>query len=135
MQLINYLRFDGRCQEAFEFYEQCLGGKIETMMPHEGSPIAEHVKPEWRSKIMHATLRTGDALLMGSDVPPEHYSPMKGASVMIYVEGAGNAERIFADLSKDGQIDMPLQQTFWAARFGILHDRFGIFWMLNCEQA
>ena len=135
MQLNPYLTFSGQCEAAFRFYEKVLGGKIEAMMPHAGTPAAEHVPPEWRSKIMHARLTVGDKVLMGSDAPPAHHEPMKGFSVTLGVEDPADAERIFHALAENGTVRMPIQQTFWAARFGMLVDRFGTPWMINCERA
>jgi PhnB protein len=135
MQLNPYLTFNGQCEAAFKFYEKVLGGKVEAMMPHEGSPMAEHVPPEWRSKIMHARLSVGDNLLMGSDAPPDHYEQMKGFSVTLGIDDPGLAERLFHALSENGTVQMPIQKTFWAARFGMLVDQFGTPWMINCEQA
>jgi PhnB protein len=131
----SYLTFNGQCEAAFKFYEQCFGGKIEGLMPYEGTPAAEHVPPEWRKRIMHAALKVGGELLMGSDAPPDHYEQPKGFSVSLQVDNAPDAERIFSALAQNGQVRMPLQQTFWAARFGMLVDRFGIPWMVNCEKA
>ena len=85
MQLNPYLLFNGQCEAAFKFYEKILGGKIEAMMPHEGTPAAEHVPPDWRKKIIHARLSMGDVVLMGSDAPPDRYEAMKGFSVTIGV--------------------------------------------------
>ncbi len=133
MQLTPYLTFNGRCEEAFQFYEQCLGGRIEAMMPHEGTPAAEHVPAEWRSKILHARLVIGDAVLMASDAPPDRYEQPKGISVSLGLTDTAQAERIFQALSEGGTVQMPLQQTFWAARFGMVVDRFGTPWMINCE--
>ena len=135
MQLNPYLTFNGQCEAAFKFYEKVLGGKIEAMMPHEGSPMAEHVPPEWRSKIMHARLRIGDVMLMGSDGPPDHYEPMKGFSVTLGIDDPREAERVFRALSENGTVQMPIQKTFWAERFGMLVDQFGTPWMVNCEEA
>jgi PhnB protein len=135
MQLNPYLTFGGQCESAFKFYAKVLGGKIEAMMPHEGTPAAEHVPPEWRSKIMHARLTVGDKVLMGSDAPPAHHEPMKGFSVTLGIEDPADAERIFHALAENGTVRMPIQQTFWAARFGMLVDRFGTPWMINCERA
>jgi PhnB protein len=134
MQLNPYLTFGGQCEAAFKFYAKVLGGKIEAMMPHEGTPAAEHVPPEWRSKIMHARLTVGDKVLMGSDAPPAHHEPMKGFSVTLGIEDPADAERIFHALAENGTVRMPIQQTFWAARFGMLVDRFGTPWMINCER-
>jgi PhnB protein len=135
MQLNPYLTFNGNCEAAFKFYAQVLGGKIEAMIPHEGTPAAEHVPPEWRSKIMHARLTAGDKVLMGSDAPPDRYEAMRGFSVTIGLTDTAEAERIFQALAENGTVHMPLQQTFWAARFGMLVDRFGTPWMINCEPA
>ena len=134
MQLNPYLTFDGRCEAAFRYYEKVLGGKIVAMMPHEGTPAAEHVPPEWRKKIIHARLVFGDKLLMGSDAPPDRYEEPKGFSVTIGVDTAAEAERIFHALADNGTVRMPLQETFWAIRFGTLVDQFGIPWMVDCER-
>src|SRR5439155_23361729 len=88
---------------------------------------------EWRKKILHARLVVGDAVLMGGDMPPERYESPKGFSVTIGVTEPTEAERIFKALSENGTVTMSLQQTFWAVRFGMLVDRFGIPWMVNCE--
>jgi PhnB protein len=135
MQLNPYLTFNGRCEEAFKFYEQVLGGKIEAMIPHEGTPVAEHVSPEWRSKIIHASLRVGDNVLMGSDAPPKRYEEAKGFSVSLGVDDVAEAERIFHALAKNGKVRMPIQETFWADRFGMLVDQFGTPWMVSSDKA
>ncbi|HXL45300.1 MAG TPA: VOC family protein [Candidatus Binatia bacterium] len=133
MQLNPYLGFNGQCEAAFKFYERCLRGKIEAMLSHEGTPMENQVPAEWRKKILHARLVVGDAVLMGGDMPPERYEAPKGFSVTIGVTEPAEAERIFKALSENGTVTMPLQQTFWAVRFGMLVDRFGIPWMVNCE--
>lgn len=133
MQLNSYLHFNGRCEEAFKFYEKVLGGKIEAMFSHEGTPAAEQVPPEWRKKIMHARLNVGDQVLMGSDVPPGHYNQPQGFRVNISIKDPADAERIFKALANEGKVTMPLEKTFWAQRFGMLSDQFGTPWMINCE--
>ena len=133
MQLNAYLVFNGQCEAAFKFYEQVLGGKILAMFTHAGTPVAEHVPPEWLNKIMHVTLKVGDSVLMGSDAPPDRYKKPEGFSVNIAVNDVAEAERIFPALAEDGTVGMPIQQTFWAERCGMLTDRFGIPWMVNCE--
>ncbi|MBI1895923.1 MAG: VOC family protein [Acidobacteria bacterium] len=135
MEIIPYLVFSGQCETAFRFYEQCLRGKIEAMLPHAGTPAEAHVPPEWRSKIMHARLVVGDAVLMGSDAPPDRYQAPQGFSVTLQMKDPAEADRIFHALAENGTVRMPIQQTFWAVRFGMLVDRFGIPWMVNCEQA
>lgn len=135
MQANPYLFFDGQCKEAFEFYANLLGGKIDAMLTHEGTPAANHVPAEWRSKIIHARLALGNQMLMGSDAPPEHQQKPQGFSVNINVENPDEAERIFNALKENGKVTMPFGETFWAVRFGMLVDRFGIPWMVNCEKA
>jgi PhnB protein len=129
-----YLTFNGQCETAFKFYEKCLGGKIEAMFTHEGTPAAQHVPAEWRKKILHTRLTVGDQVLMGSDAPPDRYEKPQGFSVSLNVDKPAEAERIFHALAENGNVQMPLEQTFWAVRFGMCVDRFGIPWMVNCEQ-
>jgi PhnB protein len=135
MQLNPYLLFNGNCEVAFKFYERVLGGKIVAMFPHEGTPAANQVRPEWRSKMIHARLVVGDKVLMGSDAPPDRYETMKGFSVSLGIEDPAEAERIFHALAENGTVRMPIQQTFWALRFGMLVDQFTTPWMINCEKA
>src|SRR5215475_7168 len=134
MRLNAYLNFNGQCEAAFKFYERCLGGKIEAMMPHAGTPAEEHVAPEWRNKILHARLIVGEDALMGSDAPPDRYEAPKSFAVSLQIDDPTDAERIFRELAENGIVQMPIQQTFWAYRFGMLVDRFGIPWMINCEK-
>lgn len=134
MKLNPYLMFNGQCEAAFRFYERSLGGKIAMMMTHESSPMAGQVPPEWGKKIMHATLVVGDQVLMGSDAPPGHYKQPAGFSVAIGINVVADAERIFQALAENGTVQMPMQETFWALRFGMLVDQFGIPWMINCEK-
>ncbi|SRR5260370_40492240 len=134
MQLNPYLTFNGQCEEAFKFYEKALGGKIVGMMRHEGTPAAEQVPPAWRHKIMHAYMNVGGGALMGSDAPPERYAEPKGFSVALQIDDPAEAERVFKTLAEKGTVHMAIQQTFWAQRFGMLVDRFGIPWMVNCGK-
>lgn len=135
MQLNPYLLFNGNCEEAFKFYEKVLGGKIEAMMTHAGTPAEAHTPSEWRDKIIHARMTVGDRVLMGSDAPPQHYEKPAGFSVCLSPKAPAEAERIFNALAENGTVKMPFGQTFWAFRFGMLVDRFGIPWMINCEKA
>jgi len=134
MQLNPYLFFNGNCAAAFKFYEKCLGGKILMMMTHAESPAADQVAPEWREKIIHARMTVGDTTLMASDAPPGRQEEMKGFSVSLNVDTPTDAERIFKALATNGTVRMPMEQTFFAARFGMLVDQFGTPWMINCEQ-
>jgi len=134
MKLNPYLSFSGQCEAAFRFYEQCLGGHIEGMMRWGESPMTEQVSPEWRNKIMHAQLTVGDQELMGADSPPEQFEEPKGFSILISVEDPSKAEQVFQSLAENGTVKMPIQETFWATRFGMLVDQFGIPWMINCDK-
>jgi PhnB protein len=135
MQLNPYLTFNGNCEQAFKFYAEILGGKIEMMMNHAESPMADQVPADWRKKIIHARMTIGDKVLMGSDAPPDRYEKAQGFSISLTMDKPSDAERMFKALSSGGIVQMPLQKTFWSAAFGVLVDRFGIPWMVSCEQA
>ena len=135
MQLNAYLNFNGDCQAAFRFYEKCLGGTIVAMQTHGESPMADKVPPAWRDRILHARLEVGEAALMGADAPPEHYQKPQGLYVSLSVAEPEDAERIFKALAENGTVQMAIQRTFWSLRFGMLVDRFGTPWMVNCNQA
>ena len=113
MRLNPYLNFNGQCEEAFKFYEKCLSGKIEMMLPHAGTPAAGHVPAEWQNKIMHARLTMGENVLMGSDVPPDRYKVPSGFSVTLQIKNPAEAERIFSALSEKGTINMPIRAAKW----------------------
>ena len=130
MQIVPYLSFNGQCEEAFRFYGKCLGGKVE-IRTFSDSPMAKELSPEWHGRVMHAQLVTGDALLMGSDGPPDQPEEMKGVHVALMIRNAVEAERVFNTLAEGGAVRMPLAETFWALRFGILVDKFGTAWMIN----
>jgi PhnB protein len=134
MQLSPYLNFNGQCEAAFKFYERVLGGKIEAMITYAGTPAEEHAPPELRNKILHARLIVGSDALMGSDAPPDRYDAPKGFSVSLQIDDPADAERIFHALTENGIVQLPIQQTFWAERFGMLVDQFGIAWMVNCGK-
>lgn len=135
MQLNQYLFLSGDCEEAFQIYQRVLGGEITLMLKHAGTPAASHVPPEWQDKIMHACLELGHAKLMGSDAPPGRAKPPGGFSVQISTGSVAEAERVFAALAEGGEVTMPLGETFWSERFGMLTDRFGVPWMINCEPS
>ena len=135
MQINSYLLFTGNCEEAFKSYEKLLGGKIEFKMTHGESPAAGQVPSEWRNKIMHVRLSTSGGVLMGSDAPPGRQAKAQGFSVSVSVDDPAEADRIYNGLAEGAKaIGMPIQETFWARRFGMLTDRFGIPWMVNCEK-
>ncbi len=135
MKLSPHLSFNGQCQEAMEFYQRCLGGKIQHMLTYGDSPLSDRVPPDWCGKILHTTFAIGQSILYAEDTPPDQYQPPKGFQLTIGVPDAAEAERIFRELSEGGFVRMPLQKTFWAIRFGVLVDRFGISWKVNCPGA
>jgi PhnB protein len=127
------LSFDGQCEAAFKLYERCMNGKIAFMLTYRDSPMANSAPPEWSGKIAHATLVVGNTRLQGSDPAPGAYVSPRGFCIMLH-PAERDAERLFTDLAEGGTVQMPLQETFWAARFGLVTDRFGIPWAINCER-
>ena len=134
MKLHTYLNYGGNCEQAFRFYEQHLGGKITMMMTHGQQPNPNDVSPDWKNAILHARITIGEAELMGADVPPERFQPMRSAYLSLIVDSIDEAERIYALLSDGGQIFMPMEETFFAFRFAMLRDRFGTSWMILHER-
>lgn len=122
-----YLNYAGNCEEAFRFYEQHLGGRMATLMRHEENPRA-NLPAGFGKKILHAHLDLGNSALLGADVPGAQ--PMRSAYVSLTLDSAADAERVYALLSDGGEIFMKMEQTFFAARFAMLRDRFGTSWML-----
>jgi len=133
MQMNPYLSFKGECEAAFKFYERCLGGQLGAIFRYAGTPLANQVPADWSDKVMHGSLKVGDQVVMGGDVAPDRYEEPKGFSMSLHIKSMADAERVFHELAKGGRIVMPLERTFWAARFGMLVDRFGIPWLINCE--
>jgi PhnB protein len=135
IKLVNYLNFGGNCATAFKYYERVLNGKMLMMMTHGDMPAQDQaqVPPDWKKLIMHARLAIGDQLLMGSDSPPDRFEKPQGMWVALQLDDPKDADRIFAALADNGNVHMPIQQTFWAVRFGMVIDQFGIPWMVNCE--
>jgi PhnB protein len=137
MQLNSYLHFSGQCEDAFKFYEKCLGGKIEGFFRYEGAPVPEGQKMPagWGNKIMHVRMTIGDQVLMGMDAPPERFHKPQGFHVNIGVKNVPEGKKIFEALSEKGKVSMPFGPTFWAPGFGMLVDQFDTPWMVNCEKA
>jgi PhnB protein len=133
MQVHPYLSFDGRCEAAFKFYEQCLGGRLGPIFRYADSPLVDEVPADWQDKVMHGSLTVGGQVLMGADVAPDRYEAPKGFSLSVQITNTADAERVFRALSEDGRILVPLDKTFWADRFGMVVDRFGMPWLINCE--
>jgi len=135
MQMNAYLSFKGQCEAAFTFYEQCLGARLGPIFRYAGTPMAETVPGEWQDKVMHASVTVGEQVLMGGDVVPERYEEPKGFSLSLHMKDARKADLVFHELAKEGRVLLPLEKVFWAERFGMVIDRFGIPWMINCEGA
>ena len=133
MKMQTYVNFAGQCAEAFRFYEKHLGGTIGMIMTHAQAPDQSQIKPEWKDAVLHARISIGDTELMGADIP--NAQPMRSAYLTLSVDRDMEAERIFAALADGGEILMPLEETFFASRFGQLRDRFGINWMILHERA
>jgi PhnB protein len=131
MQINPYVIFDGQCREAFTTYEKCLGGTAQ-LMTYGDSPQMDG-PPQPADHIMHAHLEAHGAVLMGSDGPGGD-GPKESVWVSLTVEAVDEAERIFGELGNGGHIVMPIGETFWAQRFGMLKDRFGVSWMVNCSK-
>lgn len=134
MNLTIHLAFDGCCEEAFRFYEKCLGGKIIVMMRWSDTPMSSEAPSGWGDKILHATLEVAGSRLAGSDTMPGRYEGSKGFHVLLSVDDPAEAERIFSALAVKGAVTVPLEKTFWAVLFGEVTDRFGVSWEINCEQ-
>ncbi|HEX7360269.1 MAG TPA: VOC family protein [Bryobacteraceae bacterium] len=135
MQVNPYLFFNGQCEAAFQFYEQCLGGKIVAIHRFEGSPMTGQVPSDWGNKVMHISLQVGSQVLMGSDATGEHYQKPQGFRICLGFKNTADGERVFKALVEGGTAHMPFQKTFWSEGFGMLSDRFGIPWMISCESA
>jgi PhnB protein len=133
MQMNTYLSFHGECEAAFKFYEECFDGKLGEIFRYAGTPMANQVPADWQDKVMHGSVAIGEQVLMGGDVAPERYEKPQGFSLSLQIKSTTQAERIFRLLAKDGMVVMPLEETFWADRFGMIVDRFGIPWLINCE--
>jgi PhnB protein len=128
------LIFNGECDAAFKLYQQCLGGAVTFRLTWGDSPMADQAPPEWRNKILHATLTVGGTAISGGDVLPSRYERPQGFQLQINLDDVGAAERIFTQFADGGLVTHSLQQTFWAQRFGAVVDRFGIPWAVNCGE-
>jgi PhnB protein len=137
MQIQPYLFFDGRCEEAIEFYKSRLGAKVEMLMRYKESPEPPPpgmVPPGSENKVMHSSLRVGDAVVMASDGNCGGQPSFQGFSLSITVADEAEAERRFAALADGGKVQMPLAKTFFSPRFGMVADRFGVSWMIIVPQ-
>ena len=133
MEVSAYLSFKGDCEAAFKYYEEALGAELGLLFRYADSPMVEVLPEGWGNKIMHGSVRIGGKLLEGADAPPERYEKPQGFSLSLNVPSASEAERLFEKLGDGGRGVYPIAKTFWSERFGMVVDRFGIPWMINCE--
>lgn len=134
MKLYTYLNYGGNCRQAFEFYAAHLGGTITSVTTHGEQPSSENVPADWRNAVLHARMELGETILLGADIPPDRFMPMRSAYLTLMADSDQEAERIYALLSAGGQVFMPMEETFFARRFAMLRDRFGTSWMLLHER-
>jgi PhnB protein len=128
------LVFNGECDAAFNLYQGCLGGTVTFRLTWGESPMADLAPADWRDKILHATMIVGDTAFSGGDVLPASYERPQGFQIQLNLDDVAAAERIFTTLADGGYVTVPLQQTFWAQRFGAVVDRFRIPWGINCGE-
>jgi PhnB protein len=136
MQVEPYLFFEGRCEEAVEFYRKALGAEVVMLMRYKDSPEPPPpgmLPPGSENKVMHASLRIGDATVMASDGRAQGQPSFQGFSLSITVPDEARADKLFSALADGGKVQMPLAKTFWSPRFGMVADRFGVGWMINVQ--
>jgi PhnB protein len=134
MQVETYLFFNGRCEEALNFYHDTVGAEVAFLMRFKESPDPEACPPGAEEKIMHSTVTIGGTSVMASDGRCQGEPDFKGFSLSIAVDDEGEAKHLFDELSDGGTVDMPLAKTFWSPCFGMLTDRFGVSWMVNVAE-
>jgi PhnB protein len=129
-----FLNFGGNCLEAFRYYEEHLGGKILMSMKYSEQPDPKAGPPGEPDWVIYALLMIGESQLMGSDVPQGTFQPIRSAYMSLSVESIEEAERVHAVLADGGDVFMPMQETFYAFRFSMLRDKFGVLWMVINER-
>jgi PhnB protein len=133
MKLNPYLLFDGDCEAAIKFYEQALGAKTLSLMRFDGAPGCAEMPAAMKSKILHARFTVGDIVVMASDCPPDRYTKPQGQALALSADKPAEAEKLFHSLAEGGAVTMPIDKTFFAERFGMVTDKFGVPWMVSCE--
>ena len=129
-----YVFFNGRCEEALEFYRSAVGAEVEMLSRFKDAPEPGMTQPGMESKVMHASFRIGDTLLMASDGRCDGQPRFEGFSLSIVVPDEEKADSVFNALADGGKVTMPLEKTFWAPKFGMLEDRFGVGWMVSVQH-
>jgi PhnB protein len=130
MQIQPYLFFEGRCEEAVEFYRRALGAEVEMLMRFKDSPDPTMIPPNAGDKVMHMSFRIGETAVLASDGRCQGHPSFQGFSLSLTVPNEAEAERLFAALADGGQVQMPLTKMFFSPRFGMVADRFGVSWMI-----
>lgn len=133
MKLHIYLNYGGNCEQAFRFYEQHLGGRITEITRHGEIPNPD-LKDDWKDAVLHARIELGGQVVMGADIPPDVFKPMRSAYLTLMLDSDKEAERVYALLTEGGEIFMKMEETFFASRFAMLRDKFGTSWMLLNEH-
>jgi PhnB protein len=133
MQVQPYLFFDGRCEEAVEFYKAKLGAKVEMLMRFKENPEPATNPPGAGEKVMHCSFRIGDTQVMASDGNSTGKPSFQGFSLALTARDEGEAKRLFAALGEGGKVQMPMAKTFFSPAFGMVADRFGVSWMVLAE--
>jgi PhnB protein len=134
MQVQPYLAFEGRCDEAIEFYKKAIGAKVEMLMRFKEAPDQSMISPGSADKVMHAALRAGDATILMSDGRCTGNPNFHGIALALSASTDADAERIFNALAEGGKVNMPMAKTFFSSRFGMLSDKFGVGWMVLVGQ-
>jgi PhnB protein len=130
MNIQPYLSFEGRCDEAIEFYKKAIGAKVDMLMRFKEAPDQSMVSPGSGEKVMHAALRAGDAMLLMSDGRCTGTANFTGIALALSAANDADAERMFSALAEGGKVNMPMTKTFFSSRFGMLADKFGVGWMV-----
>ena len=130
MQVQPYLFFDGRCEEAVEFYQRALGAKVEMLLRFKDAPESGHTPAGAENKVMHCSLRIGEATVMASDGHCHGKPSFQGFGLSLTAADVAEAERLFNTLADGGKVNQPLVETFFSPRFGMVADRFGVPWMV-----
>ena len=134
MQLVPYMMFNGQCREAFAFYAKAIGAEVSYCLTYGESPMCDEMPADSRDWIMHSQIEAPGLRLMGADGPPMETQAGAGTVNNLMVDSVEDAERVFAALADGGQVQQPIQETFWALRWGMLVDRYGKPWMVNCSR-
>jgi PhnB protein len=134
MKVTTHLNFGGNCEEALHFYEEHLGGKITFSMTYEQMPEPKYIPSGCEKGILHASIQFGETRLMACDAPADRFQPMRSAYLGLAVDSVDEAERIYGLLSEGGEVSMPMAETFFANRFAMLRDRFGVLWEIIHER-